>query len=643
MNVYLDGTLLVHPPLGLEEIDEVIDLDLELHGYVLMFNFPLTFIKDGFDYIYDKKIENGFCSRIEVRIEVPAEQGTNIAIGYFFLTDCKFNHTAETVETEITDATYGVFISEAKDLKISPAATVTRSGEVLVPVPATDITLFTPSTGSDLGTDAKMYEVADTYEHMVKYLSDNGLQFSQTYFGGTFDFYFSRSYYMFNRGTAPDVQFSFRELAIGLFKLFGLWFKLDNSTIPATFTLVQGEQNFFESYGGITLPDIRDLIEEFYPERFFSNVQVGDGEALIERGSTFQLPTVPLVGFSEETFNAANDCALNNTLDLKSEWIIDHNRIERIVTSTDDTEEAVLVYANTSTGNAHKGTYGKTGAMRYYNEELLNFKVLNRHDIGTVLSQALGADTDSFRAYRSTDQTYTADGTTVPYPFDEDTAPGFDTGGNYDNVAFRYIIPTTGSYKFLVNLEYLISAIEPTPGGFPGSGSLTITVTIRRRQTGTGTILQQTEVLNLVHLVPTATNVVKQGAAEFFAEATDFIDVSIDYDFLFTGAGNSWTVVGSYVDSGVQKGSYFATAFVFNNGGTADLADLMDYRATSLTFEDYPITAEQWVSFKNNPSQGIYINNGGNNTLCWIKNISRNLKTGKATCQMISSPILTQL
>jgi hypothetical protein len=638
MNVYLDNILLVDEPIGLNEdgLEEVIDLDLTLHGYVLLYEFPLTFVGDGYDYIYQKKLDQGFCAKIEIRIEVPTEQGTNIATGFFFLSDCEFNHTSFTVETEITDATYGVFISEAKDLKISPMATSTRGGEALTPVVADDITLFVPSTGANLATAAKMFEIAAVYEHIIKYLSDNGLDFAQTYFTQPFDFFFSNNYYMRNRGINPDVQFSFLDISRGTFKLFGLWFKIDNSTNPSTFTIVQGEENFFEEFDGIQFNNIRDLKESFYPERFFSTVEVGDDEAIIERGTTYQLPTVPLVGFREEVYNAQSDCTLSNTLDLKSDWIIDHNKIEEIVITGDDNERPVLVYAD---GNdAYKGTYAKQGVMRYYNEEILNFKVLARHNIPSSLSQGLGADTASFKAYKTADSTVTASGSLAPVDFDDDTPPGFDTGGNYNTGTFRYVAPSDGSYKFNVNLEYIVNDLQVQPGGFVGSGRVDIAINIRKRDSG-GSVLQ-TFTQEFVHLTPTGASVIKTATAEFFLEATDYVDVDVSYTFLFPGASNSVTFLGLY---NVDAGSWFETIYTFNNGGIADVTNINDYRASALKFEDFPITAAQWTRLKNNPSQGIHVNNGGNNTLCWIKNIKRNLKTGKATCEMISSPFLTQL
>jgi hypothetical protein len=122
-------------------------------------------------------------------------------------------------------------------------------------------------------------------------------------------------------------------------------------------------------------------------------------------------------------------------------------------------------------------------------------------------------------------------------------------------------------------------------------------------------------------------------------DATDHANVRIDVTFQTAGANNDVTIVGQYVDGG----TYFATVYTFNNGGTVETTALNDYKASALKFTEYPIPAVSWISLKNNPSQGVYVNNGGNNTLCWIKKIKRNIKTGKSECEMISSPLLTQL
>ena len=641
MEVRLNNTLLNDLPEGLENIEEVVELDLSLHGYVRYFEFPLKFRGDGFKFFNDLKKANGFCGKVDIEITVPSDQGLNRAKGVVFLTEGSFNHTSLSAEFEITDNTYGVFISEAKELRISPLATVTRGNEALAPSTPASITIFTPSTGADLGTDAKMFEIAGVLQHLISYLSDNQMQFSQTYFQGDFNFYFSNSHFLVAaRGTNPDIQFSFKEMMEQGFKLFGMWFKIDNSTNPPTFNWVQGEANFFEAHGGITWSNIRDLVEEFYPERFFSTVEVGDPEAIIERGSTYQLPTVTLVGFKPETFNAASDCTLSNTLDLNSQWIIDHNRIEHILLTSEYDEKNVMIYADSNTFNAHKGTYGKDGVMRYYNEEALNYKVLNRHSIPTNLSQANGADTSSFKAYKTGDTTVTSDGSTSPYPFDSETS---DPGNNYNPVTYRYVAPASGAYKFLVNLEYIVNSIQDDLS-FGLDGTATITIRINKRKTATGVILQTFE-CDFVHLSPSLNTVTSQCTAEFFLEATDFVDVQIVWDFFYTGANNSITFKGNYFDTaGDVAGSYFSTVYTFNSGGVAELSNLKDYKASALKFDGFPINAADWNSIKQNPSQGIYINNGtSGNSLCWIKSIRRNLKTGKAQVEMITSPLLTQL
>ncbi len=651
MKVFLEEIQLNDLPVGLEDLEEILFLDLELHTYLIKYEIPLKFWGDGFKFINDQKKINGFCKKISGRIEVPETQGVNVIRFFFYLTDCQFQHTTNTCEVEIIDDTYGAFISDARDIKISPLAANSRDGSGLTPVTSTNITLFTPLTGVNLGTDAKMYKLGDVFDHLVRYLSNDDLQTSYDFLTDTNNFCLSSHFYIFNRGTDSDIQFSLKEVVSNMFKLFDFWFKMDQTTQPATFTAVQGEDNFFGTPGGITFANIRDLTEEFYQERFFSTVKVGDEDAIIQRsGSTYQLPTVPLVGFREEIYNAANDCVLEKELDLASEWIIDHNKIEQMLGSTTYEEKAVLIYCDTTVGvgDAYKGTYALQGAMRYYNEELLNFKVLNRHNIGTNLSQALGISTDDFLAWQSADVTYTTTGGFTIIAFDDDTAPeGFDTGANYDAVNFRYIAPQTGSYKFEVGLEYTIDGIQDD-ANFGFDGTLTIEIRIIRKNS-VGTTLQTKE-FDIVHLAETdpASPVLEIRFADFFLESTDYVEVQLRRTFLYAGATNSVTFFGVHTlpiptDADTYGGCYFKTAFIFNNGGTIDTGALKDYKASALKFDGFPIPADNWNSIKANPTQSIYVNNGGANAECWVKEIRRNIKHSTSKVEMLTSPNLTNL
>lgn len=653
IKVYLDGQLLRDNPDGFNDIEEIIERDSEVKGYVIKYELSLTFYGDGYNYIFNKKDQSGFCNRISVDIEFIEPGSTNTINGYFFLTDIKINHTKRSISVPIEDNTYGSLINTGKKIQISPAVAVTKNLEMLTPVAASDITMFSPTTGNNLSTDAKMYEYLATFEHIIAYLSDNGIQFSNLSQDLIdYEYHLSNNYYMENRGSAPDILMSFEQLMEMANKFWNCWFKIDHSTNPPTFIL-NSENEFFEAAGSVKFNAVRDLVEYFNQDDFFTTLKVGSTKALISRSNGYTLPLVPLISFSEETFNSQSDCMIDDEKNLlTNQFIYDQNNIQEILLNPPTTdgqwlEEPVII--ETDSNAAVQGTYAIDNYY-YYNESLLNYNIIDRHNIPTDMSVAYGVTTDDFLSVYSSANNFTATNNFSFWP-DDDSVNGYDPGTNYTPVDGRYTSPADGIYRFRTHLEIKVNSLTQTSffGGLGGYNPVNFTVLFTRRNSG-GTLLQSVLSTGTSILAPTTgTNYpVINKEQTFYLEAGDYVNVQVNMT-MNPLLGNPPTtndidLIAKFVDgNGVLHGCWFETVLVFNGGGVAIEGDYDDYFSSILEF-DFPITNKDWNSLKSNPAQGVIVNtDGGNDTTAWIRKISRNPKTGEAKCELITSINNTQL
>lgn len=647
--VILNGTTLRDLPKGLNDFEETIELDDVIHGYVVKYDFTLTLVGDGFQQVLDLKREFGYNYKVPIVIQHFDGTIVNEINGYFYIVDCVFNHTKKTCEISILDNNYGAFIYASKDQRISPLAIKTKNGETLTPATAGSITLFTPSTGVNLGTGAKMFYIDDCLSVVVRYLSDNLIELDSNGQFNTTDLSvcaLSKHYYMYNRGTDPDLVVSFADIMEFLFKVYGLWFKINTIDSPVKFTLIPFD-DLFEPVGDIVFNAIRDLNESFNDYFYFSDVEVGDDNAIVDRSATYQLPSLPLIAFKPETYNAQGLGNTNLTLDLKSNFTIDHNRIEKMLTvaTTEYDESVVAVQMGILIGRANKGLYGKATAT-YYNEYFLNCNVLGRHPKPLELGQQLGTTNNSaFKAYNSADSTVTASsGSTAVNFWNTDTIFGFDEGGNYNTANGRYVAPASGAFKFAVDLAFTINSLATS--GFPTFDAKVRLEVVFTRYTTAGAVLETKfgipvgDVEFMMQTDP-STPIYAHWEREFYMDATDYVTAVVNHTFIYTGSGsNSLTYKTAFYDADNNpKGCFFSTQFTFTGGGVAITPDFETMNSGLFSADDFPISNTDWRSLKRNPSQGLTINNGknGGSANVWIKKISRNLLTGKSQMELISS------
>lgn len=638
INIYLDGTKLNTLPLDITEFEEELVKDNELFGFITKYPLDLTFVGDGYKYLLGLKKSAGYCRRVEVLITFAPNgdptYGTAIR-GFIQISDTEHDHTKKTIKCSIEDNNFGSILKQNSKVPVDARSIVTRNGLTMSGVTPFNLTVYTPATGGNFANPCTAYELPKVFEHIIKFLSDNEINFQSDFLSNlpaSEKLCLVRGEELSKKNNAqPEVIVSFKELMEFVHKKYNLWFFIDTSGVTPIFRLE--EEDFLFSTSVVTIPNVKDLKETFDQEQLTSVIKVGCEDALKDVTATYELPYVQAIAFAEEEYFLKGTCGIDSELDLLTgkEIQADTNAIEAQVTlaSSSFNEEVFCIQYDSGTNVAHKGEYILStpgGLPKLYNEQMLNLNVMNRFKAPTDIALILGDGTnDNFRASRTND---VAMADTTPIDFDDETtAPNEDPGGNYSIVTYRYTAPANGLYSFEVGLNYEITTLINTnnfnQNTQPGRVDLDVYFTKRN---AAATQLQQKRFLNIVHFSTGLFQ--KSGSSTFYMNAGDTMEARLDV-----------SVFGYTTFAGTLKGknTYFKTTYVFTGGGDIQVGDPQNIPIILLEFKR-GISNKDWKTMVSQSFNGVTINtNGQNNTLCWINSVKRKLFKGTCDFKLVTT------
>lgn len=641
INIYLDGIKLNTLPLDITEFEEELVKDNELFGFITKYPLDLTFVGDGYKYLLGLKKSAGYCRRVEVLVAFAPNgdptYGTSIR-GFLQISDTEHDHTKKAIKCSIEDNNFGSILKQNSKVPVDARSIVTRNGLTMSGVTPFNLTVYTPASGVNFANPCTAYELPKVFEHIIKFLSDNEINFQSDFLSNlpaTEKLCLVRGEELSKKNNAqPEVIVSFKELMEFVHKKYNLWFFIDTSGVTPIFRLE--EEDFLFSTSVVTIPNVKDLKESFDQEQFTSVINVGCEDALKDVTATYQLPYVQAIAFAEEEYFLKGTCGIDSELDLLTgkEIQADTNAIESQVTlvNTSFDEEVFCIQYDSGTNVAHKGEYILStpgGLPKLYNEQMLNLNVLSRFKAPTDIALILGDGTnDNFRASRTNN---VALATTAPIDFDDETTPpNEDPGGNYSIVTYRYTAPASGLYSFEVGLNYEITTLEYTAGNEYLQNTIPartdVDVFMIKRNVAT-TVIQTVQTNNNVH---TSTGVFQRtGNATFYMNTGDTLECSLT---VFTGININ--MVGTLLGG---TDSYFKTTYVFTGGGNIQVGDPQNIPIILLEFKR-GISNKDWKTMVSQSFNGVTINtNGQNNTLCWINSVKRKLFKGTCDFKLVTT------
>lgn len=656
ISLYLEDTLIKDTP-DFKDIEEVIEMDMELKAWIHKFgDLKLTFYGDGYNYIKALKKQYGYNYRIEFTIVVSPDDGSvgegDVIKGYIYLTDVEFEHTKLSVTAPLIEVFFeGTIKQNQKSLIYFDGLQKTLNGLTLDDVPVEDsVEMFKPLDGSAL-FNVDGIELVSAIQSAIGYITDNGVTFQDNYFGATFGKY---KYLLVNGNqlrtqdtslTKIKTAESFQNLMEQVFKLFNVWWYIDYSTIKPTF-IIDHYDAIVATTGGITMPFVKNMRESFNEESFYTSLRIGSEKTQRPPFLVYTEYLQFINGYThhEESYSAKNNTMIENEFNLVTNWIIDHNILQHLlVDSPNDPqydEFNFLIQYDNVLAQATPFTFANIEAdtRRLYNEGLTNVKRLDRFTLPIELGFDLGITNNNFEANISTDTVYSAVTavaiTTLPCD-----AEILDPNNNYNNATFRYTCPATiiGYYAFEAWIQCIFSGI-PAPTVTVPYPCVRIQMTLFNKYASGTTKQSKIQSLYITH------NSGSEGEQQkvfenFFLNVGDYVyaTYSMQSGQLIGGINFFASPTFNFDLQIVGAESVFKTAFVQNQGGTIlTSSEIRNYHGGLINYE-HNIDQSTWKTLKRNSIQSIVCTTqDGRMAETKIKNIKRNIKTGKTTLELLT-------
>lgn len=646
IEVKIDGTVMKDVPT-FKGIKEVIEIDDDLNAWVSRFNdLDVVFWGDAYNYIKEKKKQNGYNYRASVQISISPDNKSlgegDVVNALIYFTDLQFNHTRKFVKAPLVEVFFEGTIKQNQKAKVQLDQLYhTLNNEVLInSIERVFLKTFDSTDGTYFGTTAYGIELVSMVKAMVGYITDNQVNVQDNFIASTFSprkFAVVNGYELRNQDQTVKTVESFDNLMDNIFKNFGVWWYMDYSTLVPTLVL-DSYNNIIDSTQGIRIDYVKNIEESFNESAFFTSVKIGTTKYMRPpTGDPEFLLFINGYTHHQESYTAKNNTMIDNELNLVSTWISDHNVITDVLLNGNknyDDDNFIIEYENAGpfTDEAVQFEFANLEAdtRRLYNEDLLNVKRLARFRLPIDVGFESGLTDDNFQASMSADYIDTITPATLnvnPWEFDNEL---IDPNSRYNPATFEYTAGTTeGNYGFRYTLQM---AFSPFNAAAPPTAAIEVRMNIFSLH-ASGTTKASYQKIHIIKN-PTGpegiqlladTNFYLNTGGRVYCSAV-FRTGSIGLDgvtFSTTGAFNQpFTIIGSK--------SLFETIYVQNQGGLLNQANVKQFHGGILSFENF-IPLSTWKSLKKNMTQSITITTGdGRMAETKIKRIEREFITSKA-------------
>lgn len=651
--IYLNGSKLEKEPQELQDFQEVLELDEDVRGLLLKFPTKLTFIGDGYGILAAERAKTGgYCQTVDVLIKGKATQNDGFVDkvrGTIFIVDVDFelstDKDGQTASCTIFDQSYSAKIHNNRKTDFWLNANVSKNGVALTPITPIALKVFRPSDGAEYAATRDVYDLKDSLIYLVSAMTDNGVSFASNWYDGLPDdekicICYGHELRTANSSLPPFVNWQ-DLFAKTIALLYNLWFIVQTDDAGNATIRIENDDYLHSGVRAKRIDYIESLKQSFERDGMFRSVELGQEDSIKDVSGTYSLPYLQFLSFVEEEYFVSGVCNSENSLELRSEYLIDTNAIEASIGGDDDYDDNIfLIQYDSSTNKATKGYYltGDSVTPTYpalYNEQMLNSNVANRWAIQGNPSLFYANQDDSFQAQLLADTaTFTANGIgstvlfdTHPYPFDNEIA---DANGNYDHVTnFRYLVPVGGQGYYVTKLiiDWEITAQS-------GGMDIVPELYLHRHETvgGGGGLLTFAQYfqnpLEGESAVGTYQTILTFGTS---MEEQQFIDARIKFTARGFGFGTPSLTMR------VLKESTFQTILVARGGGDFADIDPNQYYINLFEFKQ-SFATEDWADLKADPTKFLEINtNGNDNRISYIRKVSHTLATRETDFELIAN------
>ena len=517
---YLLDNLIVDEPMGWDQLSKVIKRDKNQGSILVTQDADLSFIGTGYDYLFDKLVNDGFCSSIDCKIQITTDGGniwTNYYEGIIYISSVEFDRKNNIAKTKVFDNSYNSKIDNNKSIGAFLYGERSKNDKAITPIPYQTIEYFTVTTGAYITQDfsggsthtGAAYKPFDAMKFLIEFMSDGELTFSSSVFdtGGEYEGY------LLTHGRAIELADQSLTDSLGnpippcteavwkeywdkvsweiLFKeyrnRFNLAFAVDKTTTPISIR-VEKESYFRENnilFSALNIDELKTKVDE---SKLYSKVEIAQSGTQNLQGTTFPF-NADIVGFKSEEFPVIGTCNIDSSLSLQTGFNSNSNDIEYLLTNgvidTEDWDRQIFIVQCTyDTGinwKADKGSW--LGSLGFFYNELINNS--------NILSRFVGSVPNSLSQYVSSSNLFRASRTpgigtlfplisNEPVQFDDDfSGDNFDINNNYGNgtIQGNPVSALNSRCSFPFNAVSTFSVfIETIIGALPGN----VTVTIKR-------------------------------------------------------------------------------------------------------------------------------------------------------------------
>jgi len=611
---------------------------------------PLELGDEAAKYMRDQRTALGACGKVDVEIilrkdDTEAYSAVKGEVELFTIDSfVEDNSSEKQLTVELKDEGFGAKIVDQQNKEFFIGEGIDINGGTFTPSTPIELQTFDPSDNSNLAGKVKAYDLKDCFTDLVKALSEDTINFESTWYDNLPDDerYCVTTGLNMRQQSWQDPYISLQDLFENISKKYNLWFFA--ITIDNVSTLRLEEESFITQSATVRLDDVRAIQRTTDIQRFYSNVKVGSSDADKDQVGVQELtpvydvmsdfPYIPLITHVEETWNVEGQCTGGTSLELFTDWVIDHNLISKaIIDGDEDKDDDIFIVQydqNTLKASSERLTDPVTGGPYIYNPELINIRVIDRYRLQGNITNNFVQTTDKFLV--GTTNTFGPFAVSTewnPTELDVDSPlPFFNDNSRWDTVGYDFTVQETGVYRF--HGEYFVD-VTTNPGA-PETITLTAIV---QQITPAGEIVSNTLLA------------IGQQVAANLVFSLDWQDQpaylkkgnTAQLRLVATLTGAPWSA--TYIASSGGSDTFFELRNTVTAGEATTDQEASEYFAINYQFE-HAIDETLWRDMEENPARQIQVFNdvefGHAKVLgAWPQEITRNLITGETTWQLISN------
>jgi hypothetical protein len=353
-----------------------------------------TWVDDGFNYLYSRALNGGFCDLVNVSISYLSNGlSTELYTGVISIPQCTFNERQRTVDVTIKDDSFGAQIENNKGVKVGLDSTETKNAQPIAAIESF-VFPFDPSTGTYLTDTARGYSVYDAFKFLISWMTDNRVGFESDTFDptltndGSFDWLVSGIDLRSVGEVVSAPKISFQDLFDTMRKArnIQMGFERDSNNNPVV--RIENRSYFITNTSTVTLPDVNETKLSFETNILYTSIKIGSEILRLEDcndGNTNcnAFNNISYYGFETEYYSLSGECVNGIELDLTIEdpIIVDTNKVQDVAEFLSDTydDKTFLIKRDPTQSNQAQKSDPLGLGQNWYNEDYTNKEILARY------------------------------------------------------------------------------------------------------------------------------------------------------------------------------------------------------------------------------------------------------------------------